>query len=168
MAVAGALAVGTSYYSLPPRTSAPAIRLYAGAHPIAMTYPGHRAQDWVPLDRIPRHVIDAIMTAEDRRFWRHPGIDGVAVMRAIRDNLSQGAVREGASTITQQLARTVYLDGERRWSRKMREALIAFLLELRYSKERILEAYLNSVYLGHDGDVSVHGVAAASRHFFGK
>jgi 1A family penicillin-binding protein len=168
-ALAGTLAVAATYYALPPRgTSAPTIRLYAGARPIAVAYPWHRAQEWVSLERMPRHVIDAVLTAEDRRFWRHPGIDVLAVIRAIRDNVNHGVVREGASTITQQLARTVFLDGERRWARKLREAFIAFLLERRYSKERILETYLNTVYLGHDGDVSIHGVAAASRHFFGK
>ena len=158
-----------AHYSLPgPGTAAPTIRLYAEGRPIAVAYPSRRAQDWVPLTEIPRHVIDAVVTAEDRRFWRHPGIDVLAVVRALRANMQRGERREGASTITQQLARTVFLEGEHGWSRKLREALIAFLLEVRYSKERILEAYLNTIYLGHAGDVAVRGVSAAARQFFGK
>src|SRR5262249_54530375 len=76
--------------------------------------------------------------------------------------------QEGASTITQQLARTLYLDGARSWRRKIGETLIAIWLEQRYTKARILEAYLNSVYLGHDGDVAVYGLPAAARRYFGK
>ncbi|PWU24487.1 MAG: transpeptidase-transglycosylase [Candidatus Rokuibacteriota bacterium] len=163
------IATASFRYSLPaPGTAAPVIRLYAGARPIGVAYPSHRAQDWVPLDEMPRYVVDAVVIAEDRRFWLHPGVDVRAVIRAARANMSRGEKREGASTITQQLARTLFLDNERTWSRKVREAFIALLLEVRYSKERILEAYLNQVYLGHDGDVAVHGVSAASRHFFGK
>ncbi len=157
------------HYSLPRRgTSAPLVRLYAEGRPIALAYPWHRAQDWVPLDRIPRPVVDAVLTAEDHRFWNHPGIDVLAIGRAFRANIKSADVREGASTITQQVARTVFLDTARTWSRKLREAIIAVLLEARYSKAYILETYLNTVYLGHDGDVSVHGVSAASRQFLGK
>ncbi|HEV8439004.1 MAG TPA: PBP1A family penicillin-binding protein [Methylomirabilota bacterium] len=156
-------------YSLPSfDLHAPAIRVYAEGRPIAVAYPWRRAQDWVPLDRIPRPVVDAVVAAEDRRFWSHPGIDVLAVGRAFRGNLKRGEVREGASTITQQLARTLFLNNERNWTRKLHEAVIAILLELRYSKRQILEAYLNTVYFGHDADVSVHGVSAASQHFVGK
>ncbi len=156
-------------YSLPrPGASAPAIHLYGGAQPIAVLHPGRRARSWVPLDRIPRPVVDAVLTAEDRRFWSHPGIDPLAIGRALRADLKHGELREGASTITQQLARTLFLDTSRTWSRKLRETVIAILLEVRYSKPRILEAYLNTVYLGQDGGVSVEGLPAASRRFLGK
>ena len=164
------------HYSLPdpggPRV--PTIQLYAngqlstGGRPIAAIYASHRAQTWVPLDRIPRPVVDAVLVAEDRRFWTHPGIDLLAVGRAFHVNFRRGELREGGSTITQQLARTLFLDTRRTWGRKAREAFIALLLEVRYSKPRILEAYVNSVYLGHDGDLPVHGLPAAARHFLGK
>jgi len=131
-------------------------------------HPQRRAQTWVPLEKIPRPIVDAVLTAEDRRFWNHPGIDLLAVGRAARANLRSAERREGASTISQQLARTLFLENRRTWSRKIREAGIALLLEARYSKPRILEAYLNSIYLGHDGDISVHGVGAAAQRFFGK
>jgi len=173
--ILGLLAISW-HYSLPepggPRV--PTIHLYAngqlstGGRPIAAIYASHRAQSWVPLERIPRPVVDAVLVAEDRRFWTHPGIDLLAVGRAFHVNLKRGELREGGSTITQQLARTLFLDTRRTWGRKAREALIALLLEVRYSKPRILEAYLNSVYLGHDGDLPVYGLPAAARHFLGK
>jgi penicillin-binding protein 1B len=164
------------HYSLPAPDGLrpPAVHLYAngqlsaGGRPVATIYPSHRAQVWVPLERIPRSVVDAALVAEDRRFWSHPGVDLLAVGRAFHVNLKHGELREGGSTITQQLARTLFLDTRRTWGRKVREALIALLLEVRYSKTRILEAYLNSVYLGHDGDLPVYGLPAAARHFLGK
>jgi 1A family penicillin-binding protein len=157
------------HYSLPrPDSIAPAIRLYADGQLIGAIYPSHRMQSWVPLDRIPRSVVAATLAAEDRRFWSHPGIDLVAIGRALQANVRHREVREGASTITQQLARTLFLGPGRSWSRKARETAIALLLELNYSKSRILEAYLNTVYLGQNGDVPVHGFPAAARYFFGK
>jgi 1A family penicillin-binding protein len=157
------------YSSLPePGIGAPAIRLYAGAQPIGVIYPAHRAQSWVSIDQIPRSLVDAVLIAEDRRFWTHPGMDPLAVGRAVQVNLKRGGLHQGASTITQQLARTLFLDGRRTWARKLRETAIALTLEVRYSKSRILETYLNSVYLGQDGDVPVYGVPAAARHFLGK
>lgn len=168
IAALGVAAVG--WYCVLPTSAIepPAIKVEADGAPIAVLHPTHRAQLWVPLDRTPPLVIDAVLAAEDRRFWSHPGIDPVAVMRAIRANISRGGVQEGASTITQQLARTLFLDGTRTWRRKIGEAMIALWLEARYSKARILEAYLNSVYLGHDGDVAVYGLPAAARRYFGK
>jgi penicillin-binding protein 1B len=164
------LLAGVSWrYSLPePGTSAPAIHLYAGREPVGTIYPAHRAQGWVPLARMPRSVVDAVIVAEDHRFWSHAGVDALAVTRALEVNLKHGGVRQGASTITQQLARTLFLDTERTWSRKVREMVIALMLEVRYSKDRILETYLNTVYLGQDGDVPVYGFPAAARRFLGK
>ena len=165
----GGLAGVFWYCSLPAEGSgAPAIRLYAGAQPVGVIYPAHRAQTWVPIERIPRSVVDAVLVAEDRRFWTHAGMDPLAVGRALRVNLKRGGVHQGASTVTQQLARTLFLDGRRTWTRKLSESVIALVLELRYTKSRILETYLNSVYLGQDGDVPVHGLPAAARHFLGK
>jgi 1A family penicillin-binding protein len=156
-------------YSLPePNESAPAIRLFAGTQPIGTIYPAHRAQSWVPLAKMPRSVVDAVVIAEDRRFWTHAGVDALAVTRALQVDLKRGELHQGASTITQQLARTLFLDTHRTWSRKARETAIALMLEVRYSKSRILETYLNSVYLGQDGDVPVYGFPAAARRFLGK
>ena len=156
-------------YSLPePNEGAPAIHLLAGTQPIGTIYPARRAQIWVPLSKIPRSVVDAVLTAEDRRFWSHAGVDALAVTRALRVDFKRGELHQGASTITQQLARTLFLDTHRTWSRKFRETAIALMLEVRYSKSRILETYLNSVYLGQDGDVPVYGMPAAARRFLGK
>ncbi len=156
-------------YSLPePNEGAPAIHLFAGTQPIGTIYPAHRAQSWVPLAKMPRSVVDAVVIAEDRRFWTHAGVDALAVTRAAHVNFKRGELHQGASTITQQLARTLFLDTNRTWSRKFRETAIALMLEVRYSKSRILEAYLNSVYLGQDGDVPVYGFPAAARRFLGK
>jgi penicillin-binding protein 1B len=126
-----------------------------------------RSQLWVPLDRVPQHLVDAVLVAEDRAFLRHSGIDWRAVLRAGITNLRRGSVHQGGSTITQQLARLLFLNSQRTWARKAREAAIALFLEIRYSKARILEAYLNSVYLGQDGPIGVIGVGAAARHYLG-
>jgi penicillin-binding protein 1B len=147
----------------------PILRLYAGKEEIAVLHGlSRRAQLWRPLGEFPRAVVDAVLVAEDRRFFRHHGVDVVAVLRAGAANVGYGGIRQGGSTITQQLARSLFLTRERSWGRKIHEAALAFLLEFRYSKPRILEAYLNTIYLGQDGDVAVHGLPAAARHFLGK
>lgn len=151
--------------------SGPTVRLYAGTktEEIAVlegTAP--RAQVWVPLSQIPRFVVGAVLVTEDRRFFHHAGVDLRAVLRAAKSDLRHGEVRQGASTITQQLARSLFLTPDRTWGRKLREAAIAVALEVRYPKDRILEAYLNSVYLGQDGNVAVYGLGAAARHFLHK
>ena len=144
------------------------VRLFAGAEELVFVDPEtRRAQIWVPLPEIPKPVVQAVLAAEDRRFYTHPGVDILAVVRAGLVNLRHNDKVQGGSTITQQLARTLFLPSARSWGRKAREVGIALVLEARYSKAQILEAYLNSVYMGHDGDVSVQGVGAAARHFLG-
>jgi penicillin-binding protein 1B len=158
-------------YPLPsPRANAaPTIRLYAGSQEIAILEgTSHQSQVWMPLAQIPRPVVDAVLVTEDRRFFLHHGIDFLAVLRAMGADLWHHRIRQGGSTITQQLARTLFLSNKRTWRRKLHEAIIAVALELRYSKESILEAYLNSVYMGEDGGVAVHGMGAAARHFLHK
>ncbi len=170
-ALGAAWMVAGWWYPLPdPLTSTvPTLRLYAGDSEIAVLQgTSRRAQVWVPLDYIPRPVVDAVLVAEDRRFFQHHGIDLLAVFRAATTNLRHGQVRQGGSTITQQLARTLFFSTERTWGRKLRESAAALALEFRYPKERILEAYLNTVYFGHSGDIAVHGVGAAARQFLGK
>jgi penicillin-binding protein 1B len=157
-------------YPLPDaRVNLPMVRLYADGEEIA-TFQGtsRRSQVWVPLAEIPRHVVDAVLAAEDRRFFQHGGIDLRAVARAVIADVRHGEVRQGGSTITQQVARTLFLDTKRTWGRKLHESVIALLIEFRYTKPRILEAYLNSVYLGNSGDVAIRGVGAAARHFLAK
>jgi penicillin-binding protein 1A len=117
----------------------------------------------VPLAKVAPVLRQAVVAAEDRRFWRHRGIDPLAVGRAVVHNVRRGGAAEGGSTITQQLARTLFLSRERTVSRKLREAVLALLLEALLPKERILELYLNRVPLG-----AVHGVEAFSLETFGK
>ncbi len=149
--------------------AAPTIRLYSDSREIA-TFLGtsRRSQIWLPLADIPKPVVEAVLVAEDRRFFQHRGIDLLAVLRAATSNVRHGRIRQGGSTITQQLARTLFLSTQRTWGRKLRESFIAVMIELRNPKERILEAYLNTIYLGQDGDVAVHGLGAAARHFLRK
>jgi len=129
---------------------------------------GGRIQVWIPLEHMPPAVPAAVIAAEDRRFMRHHGVDLLAVARAALTNAREASVVRGASTITQQLARGLFLSRERTWWRKAREIAIALVLELRYSKPQILEAYLNTVYLGQERGAAVQGVGAGARHLFGK
>jgi penicillin-binding protein 1B len=147
----------------------PAVRLYAGGAEIAaLQGTVRRTQLWVPLGEMPPVVVQAVLAAEDRRFFHHPGIDVRAVLRATVTNLRRGGVRQGGSTITQQLARMLFFSNDRTWGRKLRESGTALLLETQYSKRQILQAYLNAVYMGQDGEVAIYGVGAAARHFLGK
>jgi 1A family penicillin-binding protein len=118
----------------------------------------------VPLAGISPLLRHAVIAVEDHRFYRHGGIDLIGVLRAVLANLRSGQVVEGASTITQQLARTVFLSNRRTLGRKSREAVLAWLIEQRLSKDRILELYLNRVYMGG----GVYGVENISRRLFGK
>jgi 1A family penicillin-binding protein len=118
----------------------------------------------VPLDRVSPHMIDALLAVEDRRFYSHHGLDPIRIVKAAWRNVRAGRIVEGASTITQQLARLEQLTPARTFSRKIREASIAVRLEERYSKQAILRAYLNAVYFGG----GYYGVESASRGYFGK
>src|SRR5215813_13620599 len=122
----------------------------------------------VRIEETPRVLINAVLAAEDHRFFEHGGIDLRALLRAAWTNLRAGRVREGGSTITQQLVKVRLLTPQRTFFRKLREAWLAALIEWRYSKERILEAYLNEIYLGQRGPIAIRGVGAASRAYFGK
>ncbi|HEY7678460.1 MAG TPA: PBP1A family penicillin-binding protein [Candidatus Methylomirabilis sp.] len=119
---------------------------------------------FVPLARIPKTLRDAVVAVEDARFFQHGAVDLQGMARAALRNLTAGRITEGGSTITQQLAKTLFLTNERTLSRKMKEVQLARELERRYSKEKILEMYLNAVYFG-DG---AYGVEAAARTFFSK
>ncbi len=118
----------------------------------------------VPLNRISGYLRDAVVAVEDHRFHRHLGIDPIAIGRAIVRDVRAGRLEEGGSTLTQQLARTLFLTGSRDFLRKGKEAVLAVMIEQRLSKTQILELYLNRIYLGG----SVYGVEAMSRNVFGK
>ena len=118
----------------------------------------------VSLDAISPHLRNAVIAIEDHRFRYHLGIDPLGFARAVFENVRAGGVSEGGSTITQQLARTLFLSNARTWGRKGQEGVIALMLELRLTKEQILELYLNRVYLG----AGAYGVEKMSQHLFGK
>ena len=123
-------------------------------------------RSWVSIERVPPVVRDAVVAAEDRRFHEHAGVDVRANLRALLRNVKAGGVREGGSTITQQLARALFLGNERTVARKLAEIPIALGLEVLLSKEQILEMYLNGVYWGQAGSIGIGGVAEASRWYF--
>ena len=100
----------------------------------------------VPLEKIPLSLQQAVISIEDQRFYEHFGIDVIGIMRSFITNVAHGGVREGASTITMQLARNLFLTPERTFSRKVREALLSMQIEKNYSKQQILEMYLNQIY----------------------
>ena len=122
----------------------------------------------VTLDQVPQHLQDAVIVTEDIRFWHHPGVDPIGVLRAGFRNLRAGGVTEGASTLTQQLVKNYYLTPERTLRRKLVEAFMAVILDAKYSKREILEAYLNDIYLGRNRSISIIGVGEASHFYFGK
>jgi penicillin-binding protein 1A len=118
----------------------------------------------VPLSVMPRYLKDAIIATEDNHFFEHPGVDVKGIARAVAKNILAGDYAEGASTITQQLAKTLFLSPRKNIMRKLKEAFLSFQIEHRYTKNEILELYLNQVYFGS----GAYGVEAASRIFFGK
>ncbi len=127
-----------------------------------------QVREWIPLSRMPSALIEAVLAVEDRRFFSHYGIDPVAIGRALWVNVTQGAVVQGGSTLTQQLAKNLYYSPQRTMTRKLRESVAAVVLELKYRKEEILESYLNEIYLGQAGSVSIYGVGEAAHRYFGK
>ncbi len=122
----------------------------------------------VTLDQVPKILLDAILTTEDRDFFTHAGISPRRLVGAVLQSVTRRAGVRGTSTLTQQLVKNMYLTPERTLKRKAVEALMAVILEAKYTKNQILEAYLNEIYLGQRGSVSVTGVEEASRFYFGK
>ena len=121
-----------------------------------------------PLSEIAPETVRAVLAAEDASFFEHPGISFTGILRAVWVNLRGKGVMQGGSTVTQQLVKNIYLTSERTMSRKLREALLAVMLEWRYSKEQILEAYLNQIFWGRSGSANLIGVGAASAAYCGK
>jgi penicillin-binding protein 1A len=122
------------------------------------------AYDFVPFDLLPRHVIDAVVATEDRRFFTHWGLDPIGIARAGLANLKAGRYAQGGSTLTQQLAKNLFLTSERSLRRKIEELMLALWLEVRLSKQDIAELYLNRVYFGG----GAYGIEAASHRYFAK
>jgi len=119
-------------------------------------------------EEIPENLRNAILTAEDRRFFEHHGIDPQGILRAIFANYQKGTIRQGGSTITQQLVKNTFLTSERSFSRKFSEAFLSLALERKMSKEEIFTLYCNEIYLGQYGLTGIHGVEQAARAYFDK
>ena len=127
-----------------------------------------QVREWVAYDDMPARFLDVLLAIEDRRFFSHPGIDPVAVARAVWTNVARGTVIQGGSTLTQQLAKNLFYSPQRTFGRKLKESIAALVLEAKYSKKAILESYVNEIYLGQVGSVSIYGVGEAAHRYFGK
>jgi penicillin-binding protein 1B len=117
---------------------------------------------------LPPTLVNAILSAEDKRFFEHPGFDFIRIFGAAWNDLRHGSRLQGASTITMQVARTFFLSTDRNWRRKLAEAMLSFELEQRFNKKQIFEMYANEVYLGNRGSFGIRGFAQASVAYFGK
>lgn len=147
--------------SLPaPRTSV----VYAADGSVLAEWHGEQDRTVIPYDSLPADLRDAVVAVEDERFYQHSGVDPEAIARAFGADTTAGAPVQGGSTITQQLVKLLFSKGERTLTRKVREALLAWELENRADKAKVLEAYLNMVYFGH----GAYGAEAAAGKFFGK
>lgn len=127
-----------------------------------------QVREWIPLDRVPPTLIQTLLIIEDRRFFSHFGVDPIAIGRAFWVNMTRGVLVQGGSTLTQQLAKNLYYSPKRTIGRKLRELMAAMALEFKYQKEEILESYVNEIYLGQAGPVSIYGVREAAHRYFSK
>jgi len=127
-------------------------------------------EDRLPIimSDVPQHLVDAIISVEDQRFYSHYGVDPTGIARAMLANIRAGSIVQGGSTLTQQLIKNLYLDRRQTLRRKIEEALMAVMLELHFSKETILTAYLNEIFLGQQGNRAIHGFALASEYYFSR
>lgn len=150
----------------PPPLHVPINSTYYGENQtvIAKTNQSGINREWVPLEEISKELIDATVAIEDKRFYSHFGFDIKRIFGSAAANLKAGAKVEGASTITMQLARNIYLNHEKTWIRKLKETFYAIRLELNYSKDEILEGYLNTIYYGH----GAYGIEEAANYYFQK
>ena len=136
---------------------------------IGSFYPARREDRvLIRLDQAPKPLLKALFASEDHSFYQHHGVSPKGILRALYVNLKAGGIVQGGSTLTQQLVKNFYLSAERTWWRKINEIVMAMILDARYSKEEILEAYLNEIYLGQDGSRAIHGFGLASQYYFGR
>lgn len=172
LVVGAAAAAGTLYYFAQDLPSLDILqgyqpsqvtRVYSDDHQVIGQFYVER-RILTPINLIPKNFVNAVIAVEDARFFEHPGLDIVGIARAAWTNLRRGGRVEGASTITQQLARSLFLSSERTFSRKVKELILAYKIELILSKEQILELYLNQIYFGQ----GAYGVAAATQTYYGK
>ncbi|WP_340006020.1 PBP1A family penicillin-binding protein [Paenibacillus sp. FSL K6-0276] len=162
---AGALLGYLYQKDLPPIGDDVRSKLYDSRDNILATFTSDgRSRDPVKLNQISPLLIEATLAVEDRKFYEHTGFDMKGMARAVLVNLEEGNRTQGASTLTQQLARNLYLSHEKTWTRKAKEALYTMQLEMKYSKDEILNMYLNNIYYGH----GAYGIEAASQMYFGK
>ncbi|MFC2159914.1 transglycosylase domain-containing protein, partial [Actinomycetota bacterium] len=150
-----------------PAESALTSRIYAADGTLIATFHGEENRELVPLQQIPRNLINAVIAIEDERFYQHPGFDMEGIIRSLIINVVSGDVEQGASTITQGYVKNVYMPEEKydiTYERKIKEVVLAYQLEEIYSKDEILEKYLNTVYLGE----GAYGVQAAAKVYFNK
>lgn len=122
----------------------------------------------VRFDDLPPHLVDAVLSAEDKRFFEHMGFDPIRVIGAAWTDLRRGQMAQGASTVSMQVARSFFFDTRREWSRKLAETLVALQLEQRFNKQQILELYANQIYLGNRASFAIHGFGEAAQAYFGK
>lgn len=136
---------------------------------LAGIFPSHgEDRELVRLEDVPEALIAMLVLVEDRRFYEHPGVDIRSIARAFVANIKAGRTVQGGSTITQQLVKNLFLTPRQNLWRKANEAMMAMLLELQHSKQKILETYLNEIYLGQDQERAIHGFGLASLYYFGK
>ncbi|MDQ3483067.1 MAG: PBP1A family penicillin-binding protein [Pseudomonadota bacterium] len=165
LAVAVAVAVASlpSYQQLSRRSDlGQMVRVHASDGTVLVSL-GPSFGRWLSYDQIPPEMRSAMIAIEDRRFRSHPGVDPIGIARSLSVRASSGEWRQGGSTITQQLARNIFLTNSRTFGRKIKEAVLALALERKFSKDQVLELYLNRVYFGG----GAYGIDAASRRFFG-
>ncbi len=162
------VAVAVAYQSLPSYSelkSSPngqMIRVHAIDGTVLVSI-GPSFGQWLPIEQLPETMKTAMVSVEDRRFYNHFGVDPIGIARSIQVRMTDGSWKQGASTITQQLARNIFLTNDKTWTRKIREMILAMAMERKFSKDQVLELYLNRVYFGG----GAYGVDAASRKFFG-
>jgi penicillin-binding protein 1B len=138
-------------------------RLFGSVSPLT-----HEDRTLLRLEETPQTLIDALLAVEDRQFFSHFGVNPLGILRAMIRNVSAGRVVQGGSTLTQQLVKNYYLNSERTIKRKITEAIMAVLLEIHYSKQEILQAYLNDINISQAGNRAIHGFALGSQYFFGR
>lgn len=156
---------GVSFLLGPPSLTAEQNTLYySKTGEIIGEEKGLESRYWIDLNRVSQNVINAMVAIEDKRFYEHHGFDFKRIIKASLLNMQKMSLQEGASTLTQQYARNLYLSHEKTWNRKLKEAFYTIRLEMHYSKDEILAGYLNTIYFGH----GAYGIEAASQYFFDK